>query len=54
MFYVDPVTGDERQVPYDWSKKKKEEFADEFGLHIISKSPKGSLDSHRGQSSIIR
>lgn len=37
MFYVDPVTGDERQVPYDWSKKKREEFADEYGLHITEK-----------------
>ena len=37
MFYVDPVTGDERQVPYDWGKKKREQFADDFGLHIVSK-----------------
>ena len=37
MYYVDPVTGDERQVPYDWGKKKREQFADDFGLHIVSK-----------------
>ena len=37
MFYVDPVTGDERQIPYDWGKKKREQFADDFGLHIVSK-----------------
>jgi hypothetical protein len=37
MFYVDPVTGDEREVPYDWGKKKRESFADDFGLHIVTK-----------------
>jgi len=37
MYYVDVVTGDTREVPYAWSKKKKEEFADQFGLEIITK-----------------
>ena len=37
MFYVDPVTGDQRQVPYNWGKKKRENFADQFGLDIIEK-----------------
>jgi len=37
MFYVDPVTGDERPVPYQWTKKKKEDFADTWGLYIVNK-----------------
>jgi len=37
MFYVDPVTGDQRQVPSNWGKKKRENFADQFGLDIIEK-----------------
>ena len=37
MFYVDPVTGDKRQIPYNWGKKKREQFADQFGLDIIQK-----------------
>lgn len=37
MFYVDPVTGDERPVPYEWGKRKREKFADDFGLHIVTK-----------------
>lgn len=37
MYYVDPVTGDKRLVPYNWSKKKREQFADQFGLDIIEK-----------------
>ena len=37
MFYVDPVTGDKRTIPYVWSKKKREEFADQYGLAIIEK-----------------
>lgn len=37
MFYVDPVTGDERPVPYDWDEKKKTDFADQFGLYIHTK-----------------
>ena len=38
MFYLDPVTGDMRDVPYNWSKKKREEFADQFGLDIMTKT----------------
>ena len=37
MFYVDSVTGDMREVPYNWKKKKREAFADEFGLEILTK-----------------
>jgi len=37
IFYVDPVTGDKREVPYNWNKKKREQFADTFGLEIIEK-----------------
>ena len=37
MFYVDPITGDKRQIPYNWTKKKREQFADQFGLDIIEK-----------------
>lgn len=37
MFYVDPITGDQRSVPYEWSKEKTEQFADQFGLHIMKK-----------------
>ena len=37
MYYVDPVTGDQRQVPYAWGKKKREDFADTYGLDIIQK-----------------
>ena len=37
MYYVDPVTGDKRLIPYNWSKKKREGFADQFGLDIIEK-----------------
>ena len=36
-FYVDPVTGDQRQVPYNWSKRKREQFADQYGLDIVEK-----------------
>ena len=38
MFYLDPVTGDMREVPYNWSKKKREQFADQFGLDILTKT----------------
>ncbi len=38
MFYLDPVTGDMREVPYNWSKKKRENFADTFGLDILNKT----------------
>jgi len=37
MFYVDSITGDMREVPYNWKKKKREAFADEFGLEILTK-----------------
>ena len=37
MFYIDVVTGDQRQIPQNWSKKKRESFADQFGLEIIEK-----------------
>ena len=37
MFYVDSVTGDMREVPYNWSKRKREQFADQFGLEILTK-----------------
>ena len=37
MYYVDPVTGDKRKIPNAWGKKKREQFADDFGLHIVSK-----------------
>ena len=36
-FYVDPVVGDERPVPYNWSKKKQTDFADQYGLLIAQK-----------------
>jgi len=38
MFYLDPVTGDMRDVPYNWTKKKREQFADQFGLDIMTKT----------------
>ena len=37
IFYVDPVTGDQRHVPYNWGKKKREQFADQYGLDILEK-----------------
>ena len=37
MYYVDPVTGDQREIPYNWGKKKREKFADTFGIDIIQK-----------------
>ena len=37
MYYVDPVTGDKRKIPNAWGKKKREQFADDYGLDIISK-----------------
>ena len=40
MFYVDSVTGDMREVPYNWSKRKREQFADQFGLEILTKQVK--------------
>jgi len=38
MFYVDSVTGDMREIPYVWGKKKREKFADDFGLEILTKT----------------
>lgn len=40
MFYVDPVTGDKREIPYSWDEKKYKKFADDFGLYIIKKQVK--------------
>jgi hypothetical protein len=40
MFYVDPVTGDKREIPYEWSQKKREKFADDYGLYIVTKLAK--------------
>tara|TARA_R100000278_G_scaffold123163_2_gene111610 strand:+ start:27 stop:1796 length:1770 start_codon:yes stop_codon:yes gene_type:complete len=40
MFYTDPVTGDQREVPYEWGKRKREKFADDFGLYIVTKTVK--------------
>ena len=37
IYYVDAVTGDKREVPSNWNKKKREDFADQFGLEIIEK-----------------
>ena len=37
MFYVDRFTGDMREVPYNWTKKKREQFADEHELDILTK-----------------
>ena len=37
ILYVDPVTGDKRNVPYEWGKKKREKFADDYGLYIVEK-----------------
>ena len=35
--YVDPNTGDQRDVPENWSDAKAKKFAKEYGLDIISK-----------------
>ncbi len=40
MFYTDPVTGDQREIPYEWGKRKREKFADDFGLYIVTKTVK--------------
>ena len=40
MFYVDPVTGDQREVPYNWKERKRKKFADDFGLYIVTKTVK--------------
>ncbi len=36
-FYVDPLTGDQREVPEFWSSRKTNQFADEYGLTVIEK-----------------
>jgi len=36
-FYVDPQSGDQREVPEVWGKKKIEQFADQYGLAIVEK-----------------
>ena len=38
--YVDPVTGDSRPVPENWSDSKTKRFAKEYGLEVISKMSK--------------
>lgn len=38
MYYVDVVTGDMREIPYNWGKKKREDFAKRFGLDIMTKT----------------
>ena len=35
--FVDPVTGDQRDVPEEWSDRKMKKFAKEYGLNIMSK-----------------
>ena len=40
IFYVDRLTGDMREVPYNWNKKKRENFADNYGLDIVTKTVK--------------
>ena len=37
MFFLDRLTGDMREVPYNWTKKKREQFADEHELDILTK-----------------
>jgi len=37
MYYVDEVTGDMRAVPQNWGKRKREKFADEFGLDMLTR-----------------
>jgi hypothetical protein len=36
-FFVDPITGDQRQSPDAWSTAKMNKFAKEYGLSIVSK-----------------
>ena len=40
MFFVDSLTGDLREIPYNWGKRKREQFADQFGLEILTKTIK--------------
>ena len=35
--FVDPMTGDQRDVPEEWSDRKMKKFAKEYGLNIMSK-----------------
>ena len=37
MYYVDEVTGDMRVVPQNWTKRKREKFADDYGLDILTR-----------------
>ena len=36
-YYVDRVTGDMRQVPGNWGKRKMQKFADDYGLDILTR-----------------
>jgi hypothetical protein len=36
-FFVDPNTGDQREVPENWNDQKTKKFAKQYGLSIISK-----------------
>jgi len=36
-YYVDSVTGDMRQVPTNWGKRKRDKFADDYGLDILTR-----------------
>jgi len=40
MFFVDSLTGDLREIPYNWGKRKREQFADQFELEILTKTIK--------------
>lgn len=37
QFYVDPETGDQREVPEVWGKRKIEQFADQYKLAIVER-----------------
>ena len=37
QIYVDPVAGDERPIPNNWTEKKKKEFAEKYGLIMATK-----------------
>ena len=36
-YYVDRVTGDMRQVPGNWGKRKMQKFADDYGLDVLTR-----------------
>ncbi len=36
-YYVDPLTGDQRPAPANWSDQKKKKFGKQYGLSLISK-----------------